>query len=64
MYNRQEQKPKPLKEGKIYQIEGKIYLIDQVEYNKTYAFLLDENNRPHGRRRILGSLKNKEVIEI
>ena len=47
--------------GKVYILEGQKYLIDEIDFNKVYGFLVDDNHVPHGRRRILGSLKKKEI---
>ena len=44
--------------------EGKKYLVDEKTYNKTYVWLVDEDNEPYGRRRTLGGIKNKEVIKL
>ena len=44
--------------------KGKKYLVDEKTYNKTYVWLVDEENEPYGRRRTLGGIKNKEVIKI
>jgi hypothetical protein len=63
MYNKKE-KPISLELDHIYQIEGKKYLIDEKTHNKTYVWLVDEENEPYGRRRTLGGIKNKEVIKL
>ncbi|NCX05370.1 MAG: hypothetical protein EBW68_06265 [Actinobacteria bacterium] len=63
MYNKKE-KPIVLEVDRIYQIEGKKYLIDENAYNKTYVWLVDDGNEPYGRRRTLGGIKNKEVIKL
>lgn len=63
MYNKKE-KPISLELDNIYQIEGKKYLIDEKTYNKTYVWLVDDQNEPYGRRRTLGGIKNKEVIKL
>lgn len=63
MYNKKE-KPINLELNHIYQIEGKKYLIDEKTYNKTYVWLVDDQNEPYGRRRTLGGIKNKEVIKL
>jgi hypothetical protein len=47
--------------GKVYILEGQKYLIDEIGFNKIYGFLVDDNNTTHGRRRILGSLKKKDI---
>ena len=63
MYNKKE-KPIVLEVDRIYQIEGKKYLIDENAYNKAYVWLVDDENEPYGRRRTLGGIKNKEVIKL
>lgn len=63
MYNKKE-KPISLELDHVYQIEGKKYLIDEKTYNKTYVWLVDDQNEPYGRRRTLGGIKNKEVIKL
>ena len=63
MHNRKK-KPIELELTHIYQIDGIKYLIDEKVYNKTYVWLVDEDNEPYGRRRTLGGIKNKEVIKI
>jgi hypothetical protein len=47
--------------GKVYEIEDQRYLIDEIGFNKVYGFQVDDNNKPYGRRRIVGSLKKKEI---
>lgn len=64
MYKSKKETPIVLEEKKIYQIDGKKYLIDENTYNKTYVWMLDENDQPYGRRRMIGGLKNKEIIKL
>lgn len=63
MYNKKE-KPINLELDHIYQIDGKKYLIDEKAHNKTYVWLVDDQNKAYGRRRTLGGIKNKEVIKL
>ena len=63
MHNRKK-KPIELELAHIYQIGGIKYLIDEQVHNKTYVWLVDEENEPYGRRRNLGGIKNKEIIKI
>lgn len=64
MYKSKKEKPIVLEENQVYQIDGKKYLVSETTFNKTYVWMLDENNEPYGRRRIIGGLKNKEVIKL
>jgi hypothetical protein len=47
--------------GKVYLIDNQKYVVDEIGFNKVYGFQIDESGKPFGRRRILGSLKKKEV---
>ena len=52
-----------LEVGQIYKIDGKGYIVDEKTHNKIYGYLVDEENEPYGRRRILGT-KGKEIIKV
>lgn len=47
--------------GKVYEIGGQKYVIDEIGFNVIYGFVVDESHTPQGRRRRLGTLKRKEV---
>jgi hypothetical protein len=47
--------------GKVYELEGQKFLIDKIDFNKVYGFQVDDNHKPYGRRRILGTLKKREI---
>lgn len=47
--------------GKVYELEGQKFLIDEIGFNKVYGFQVDDEHKPYGRRRILGSLKKKQA---
>ena len=64
MYKSKKEKPIVLEINQIYLIDGKKYLVDETTFNKTYVWMLDENEQPHGRRRIVGGLKNKEIVKL
>ncbi len=64
MYKSKKEKPIVLEVDQIYLIDGKKYLVDETTFNKTYVWMLDEKNQPYGRRRMIGGLKNKEVVKL
>lgn len=47
--------------GKVYLIDGQKYVVDEIGFNKVYGFIVDDQHTPQGRRRILGSLKKKDI---
>ena len=63
MYNKKE-KPIVLEVNHIYEIDGKKYLIDERTYNKTYVWLVDDDNEAYGRRRTLGGIKNRKIVKL
>ena len=60
-YKSKKEKPFEYQIGSRYRVEGKNYVIVEKDYNKTYGYLLDENDQPYGRKRILGSPTNKKI---
>lgn len=55
------EKNKTVEVGRIYELEGQKYVIDEIGFNKVYGYQVDESHKPYGRRRILGSLKKERL---